>query len=135
MASGAPSSSMDTSVTPATRRAPSGASPPAKRWTPAQPVQNPTEQAIFDAMEDHANRLDLHHGYFKTMMQNQVDQFAKIDGRDDELRERLRKLDDLLAQLEGQVVANETRLAAAEKAVQANDTELKQNLHLSLIHI
>lgn len=108
MASGAPIASMDASSTPAVRRAPSGASPPAKRLTPVQPIQNATEQAIFDAMEDHATKLDAHQNYIRTL----AVAYKHYEQQDTELREKLKRLDDLLAQLESQVVGNEARLAA-----------------------
>ena len=130
MASGAPSSSMDTPTTPATRRVPSGASPPAKRWRPPQPPQNAVEQEMRDAMEDHATKLDTHQQYIRTLTQNQVDGFTSIERKDVELREKLKRLDDLLQQLEAQVVKNDARLAAAETTVSANDLELKKNLNI-----
>ena len=100
MASGAQGSNptpMADSATPAVRRAPGdprGMTPPVKRWRPQQP-QNPMETSLAETIEDHAQRIDQHHSFFKTPTQTQVDKFQMIDQRDTDLRARLQQLETL----------------------------------------
>ena len=127
---------MDTSTTPATRRVPSGASPPAKRMTrSAQPPDNAVEQEMRDAMEDHATKLDKQQQYIVTLTAIQVERFTTIERKDIELRDKLQQLeaqvvknDTRLDTAEAQIAKNDTRLATAETVVSANDVELKKNL-------
>ena len=103
-------------LTPATRRSPAGASPPAKRLQGIP--RSPEEQVVQETLEDHAAKIDQHRGFIQTLadrVQNMIDLHGatqkRADEKDQEFMGKLQKLEEQVVSTTTKANASEARLA------------------------